>query len=89
MACKVVERIAPLIERMNEGFVATDGDNRVDIVNAKMEEMLGYSRDEMRGRYLGNFVTAVDRRKLEEQEGRRHHGLAEPYELTWTPPTKA
>ena len=78
------ERHRLLIERMNEGFVATDQDNRVDIVNAKMAEMLGYTREEMRGRYLGNFVSGDARRKLEEQEDRRHHGLAEPYELTWT-----
>ncbi len=77
------ERHRLLIERMNEGFVATDHDNRVDIVNAKMAEMLGYTREEMRGRYLGNFVSGDARRKLEEQEDRRHHGLAEPYELTW------
>ncbi len=71
------ERHRLLIERMNEGFVATDRNNRVDIVNARMAEMLGYRRDEMRGRYLGNFVTGADRRKLEEQEDRRHHGLAQ------------
>ncbi len=78
------ERHRLLIERMNEGFVATDCDNRVDIVNARMAEMLGYRRDQMRGRHLGNFVSERDRSRLEAQEDRRHHGLAEPYELTWT-----
>ena len=77
------QRYRLLIERMNEGFVTTDRQNRVDIVNAKLVEMLGYSRDEMRGRYLGNFVDRDNRRLLEEQEDRRHRGLAEPYELTW------
>ncbi len=75
------ERYRLLIERMNEGFVATDRDNRIDIVNPRLAEMLGYSRSEMKGRYLGNFVK--DRQRLEVQEDRRHHGLAEPYELTW------
>ncbi|MEM7350660.1 MAG: ATP-binding protein [Acidobacteriota bacterium] len=72
-----------LIERMNEGFVTTDRENRVDIINAKLSHMLGYSREEVHGQYLGNFVDEANRRVLEEQEDRRHQGLAEPYELVW------
>ncbi len=78
------ERYRLLIERMNEGFVATDRENRVDIVNARLAKMLGYSHQQMRGRYLGDFVAGADRHRLEEQEDRRQHGLAEPYELTFT-----
>ena len=77
------ERYRLLIEKMNEGFVATDEDNRVDLVNAKIVEMLGYSREELRGHYLGNFVDVENQRKLEAQEARRRAGVAEPYELTW------
>jgi len=77
------ERYRLLIEKMNEGFVATDGDNKVDLVNAKFVEMLGFSREEMRGHYLGKFVDRENRSKLEAQEARRRAGVAEPYELGW------
>jgi PAS domain S-box-containing protein len=77
------ERYRLLIEKMNEGFVATDEENRVDLVNAKFVEMLGFSREEMRGHSLGNFVDQENRRKLEAQEARRRAGVAEPYELGW------
>ena len=78
------QRYRLLIERMNEGFMTTDRDNRVDLVNAKFVDMLGYSRAELEGRYLGNFVDRENLRKLEQQEDRRHRGVEEPYELTWT-----
>ena len=78
------ERYRLLIERMNEGFVATDRDNRIDLVNAKFIEMLGHSREELHGRYLGDLCDADNRSRLEQQEERRRHGLAAPYEVTWT-----
>lgn len=77
------ERYRLLIERMNEGFVATDSENQVNLVNAKLATMLGYSAEEMRGHHLGDFTDGVNRKRLAEQEARRHHGVAEPYELTW------
>jgi PAS domain S-box-containing protein len=77
------ERYRLLIERMSEGFVATDSDNRIDLVNAKMVELLGYSREELRGRYIGNFCDLENRKLLEDEESRRRHGEAQPYELAW------
>lgn len=77
------ERYRLLIEKMNESFVATDEENKVDLVNAKFVEMLGFSREELRGHYLGNFVDQENRGKLEAQEARRRAGVAEPYELSW------
>ncbi len=82
-ACRREERYRLLIEKMNEGFIATDRDNRIDIVNARFAEMLGYSHGELRGRHLRNFVDDDNRRRLEEQEARRHVGVAKPYELCW------
>ncbi len=78
------ERYRLLIERMNEGFVATDRDNHVALVNARMADMLDYSREELHGRYLGDFFDDENRAKLEQQEQHRRHGLAAPYEVTWT-----
>ena len=78
------ERYRLLIERMNEGFLATDADNRIDLVNAKVVEMLGLSRRELEGRYLGELFDDENRARLEAQEERRRRGVAEPYELVWT-----
>ena len=77
------ERYRLLIEKMSEGFVATDSHNRVDLVNDRFLEMIGYSRQEVRGKPLGDFVDAENRQRLERQESRRRAGVAEPYELSW------
>ncbi len=78
------ERYRLLIEKMNEGFVATDSDNCIDLVNAKIVDLLGYSRAELEGRYLGELFDDENRARLEAQEERRRGGVAEPYELVWT-----
>ncbi len=78
------ERYRLLIEKMNEGFVATDADNCIDLVNAKIVDMLGFSRAELEGRYLGELFDDQNRARLEAQEERRRQGVAEPYELVWS-----
>ena len=75
------ERYALLIEQMNEGFVATDGQNCIDLANARFVEMMGYSRSELYGQYLGRFVDPEEVHRLEAQEAKRREGVAEPYEL--------
>lgn len=72
-----------LIEKMNEGFVATDRDNRIYLANAKIVDGLGYSHEELEVRYLGDLFDDENRAKLEAQEERRRLGVAEPYELVW------
>ena len=77
------ERYRLLIEQMNEGFVATDRENRVVLTNPRLEEMLGYSGEELAGLYMGDLTDEANRALLEAQEAKRQEGLAESYELTW------
>ena len=77
------ERYRLLIEQMSEGFAATDGHNRIDLVNARFVEMVGHSRDELRGQPLLRFVDDESRHHVEREEARRREGVAEPYELAF------
>lgn len=77
------QRYRLLIEKMNEGFVATDVDNRIDLANAKFTEWVGYSQEALRGEALQRFVHPDSLPRLHKQERRRRTGVAEPYELSW------
>ncbi len=48
-----VARYRLLLEHMNEGFVAADEHHQITLVNARFATMSGYSREELRGTYLG------------------------------------
>jgi PAS domain S-box-containing protein len=46
-------RLRALLESASEGVVAIDESGRITLVNAKTEELFGYSRDELLGQPLG------------------------------------
>jgi two-component system cell cycle sensor histidine kinase/response regulator CckA len=77
------ERHRLLIERMGEGFVASDDQNRMQLVNAKWVAMIGYPAEQQIGRWLGEFTDAANQQILASQESSRRHAIAEPYELSF------
>jgi PAS domain S-box-containing protein len=50
------ERYRQLVETMNEGLAMADSDYVFTFVNERFAEMLGYSREEMVGRHILQFV---------------------------------
>jgi PAS domain S-box-containing protein len=73
------QRYRQIVETTSEGVWTIDADHRTTFVNARMAEMLGYERDEMLGRPLGDFVIGAVPDIAGKLE-RRRHGLVEQHE---------
>jgi PAS domain S-box-containing protein len=77
------ERYRQLVETMNEGLATTDCDYVFTFVNEKFGEMLGYSREEMVGRHILEFVHGDYQDFMQEQMARRRMGETKSYEIDW------
>lgn len=76
-------RYRRVVEAMGEGLAITDSDFAFTFVNRALCDMLGYSREELLGRRVGDFVHEEYLETLEAQMERRRKGEEEPYELGW------
>jgi PAS domain S-box-containing protein len=72
-----------LLKTMNEGFSIRDENGLFSYVNDKFCEMSGYSRGELIGRPIQDFIDKADLLMLEEQLEKRRTGVRSTYELTW------
>ena len=77
------ERYRQLVETMNEGLAMGDKDYVFTFVNERFAEMLGYSRDEMVGRHLLEFVHEDYHDFMRDQIAQRTKGVARSYEIDW------
>ena len=77
------ERYRQLVETMNEGLATTDCDYVFTFVNEKFGEMLGYSREEMVGRHILEFVHGDYQDFMQEEMARRRMGESKSYEIDW------
>jgi len=77
------ERYRHLVETMNEGLAMADQDYVFTFVNERLCEMLGYSREEMLGRHIVEFVHEDYKDFMQDQMGRRQRGEARSYEIDW------
>ena len=87
------ERYRRIVETTSEGVVTVDAENRITYVNDRFTAMLGYSREEMLGHAMSEFMDAGARHEDLEKLERRRRGLAEEHEhrflhrdgrLVWT-----
>ena len=62
------------------GVATTDLDMRFTYVNEYFAELLGYRKDEMIGRYLGEFTTEKGLKDMLEGTKRRRKGISDSYE---------
>jgi PAS domain S-box-containing protein len=72
-----------LLKTMNEGFSIRDENSLFSYVNDKFCEMIGYSRDELIGRPIEDFVDREELPVLQEELEKRKNGLRSTYELIW------
>ena len=72
-----------LITTMTDGICVTDEHNRIILVNPALENMLGYSEDEMLNHLLIEFLDPDSIEIFKEKSKQRHSGLvpSEEYEL--------
>jgi len=77
------KRYRLLVDTMNEGLGVQNEHGEWIYVNDRFGEMLGYSRDEMVGRPVTDFVAQNDLITYTEQVARRRRGERESYGLSW------
>jgi diguanylate cyclase (GGDEF)-like protein/PAS domain S-box-containing protein len=73
-----------LIETMNDGLGLQDENGVFTYLNSKLSEMFGYSRDEMIGSSVTDFLDKDNRKILKAQMVKRRKGKSTPYEIVWT-----
>jgi PAS domain S-box-containing protein len=71
-----------LVESMTDGLVVDDREGRLIYVNDQFCRMVAYSRKELLGHHLSEFLNPANRSILEEQNRKRAAGAIEPYELS-------
>ncbi len=76
-------RYRMLVETMNDGLGVQNEKGLWTYVNDRLCEMLGYSRDEMIGRPVTNFLSEGGQKIYEEQMAGRTKGERKFYELSW------
>ncbi|MEW6347704.1 MAG: PAS domain S-box protein [Thermodesulfobacteriota bacterium] len=76
------EKYRLLLETMNEGFVIVNEKRRIEYVNNRLCEMLGYSFDELVGKASSFLVYDEEQKtRLMLQARKRREGVSTPYEL--------
>lgn len=76
------EKFRTLIENMNLGLMQVDNEDRVEYVNHSLQQMTGFSAEEMLGRKAGPLLTDPEALRIIEQKARdRQEGLMDVYEI--------
>jgi PAS domain S-box-containing protein len=75
-------RYRTLVETMTDGLLIQDETGRVVYMNDRGCEILGYTRDEIVGRPVVDFLDPAGLQVYREQMVRRRRGEAESYELS-------
>jgi len=74
-------RYRTLVERMNEGLVLTDEDERIVFVNERMQQIFGYSQAEMLRMRSYDLVGDINHPLLDDKNALRHSGHSDEYEM--------
>ncbi len=75
-------RYRTLVERMNEGLLFVDNDDKIQFVNKQFLRLLGYSREEIAGKTAGElFFKEADKEVLRKRNQRLKASIASKDEL--------
>jgi PAS domain S-box-containing protein len=77
------EKYRSLIETMRGGLVIFDLDNKINFINDRFLELLGYSREEVLGTRAVDYVDPTNLPTLEAHLKRRRHLESSSYELVF------
>ena len=72
-----------LFETANEGIWTIDAEFRTVSANMKMQEMFGYTEQEMMGRTVWDFVLPGEAESMKQELFKRPHGIPGRYERRW------
>jgi PAS domain S-box-containing protein len=76
------ERYRTLVETMNDGLLVIDKDGLVTYVNNQVCKRSGYSREELVGHPVTDFLDETAKNILKEQMSKRMRGGHEAYEIS-------
>ncbi len=79
---KSMERYQMLVETMNDGLGILDENGIITFANDKVCEMTGFSRDEIIGHSVTDFINENDRTTYGGHFKEYKNGISEPFELT-------
>lgn len=79
---KSMERYQMLIETMNDGLGVLDENGIITFANDKVCQMTGFSRDEMIGHPVTDFIDENDRTAYGKHFKEHKNGIFGPFELT-------
>jgi PAS domain S-box-containing protein len=74
-------RYRRIVETAHEGIWGRDAEGRIDYINARMTQLLGYSAAEMLGRPWWDFLQTQDRSAAQGSWERRRRGVTEQFEF--------
>jgi PAS domain S-box-containing protein len=77
------ERYRKLVETMYDGLGAQDENGLFTYVNDRLCRILGYTKEQLLGRPVKEFLEEKSRQVLDEELNRRRMGKYNTYELTW------
>ncbi len=75
------EKYRNIVETAKEGIFIIDAEALVTYANKKMTDMLGYTLEEMIGRYVLDFISEEDKNIVKQNMEKRRQGVNESYEL--------
>lgn len=75
------ERYRRLIDTANEGIWTLDALGRINYVNSRVVQMLGYSVEEMLERSVFDFIDSVSHLEAQRQIERRQQGMTEQHDV--------
>ncbi|MBW1824839.1 MAG: PAS domain S-box protein [Deltaproteobacteria bacterium] len=76
-------RYRTLVETMNDGLAVRDENNLIIYANKRFFEMMRYSKDDVIGHQVNDFLDDTNQNILKEQIARRRNGEQAPYEIEW------
>lgn len=77
------EKYRRIVETTSEGVWTIDAESKTTFVNARMAEMLGYTRSEMLGESVLAFIDEATAAQMELKLAHRRQGLAENHESAY------
>lgn len=75
------EKYRQIVETAQEGIWLIDAQSHTSFVNNRIAEMLGYTREEMMGKHLFDFMDEEGKKISERNIERRKQGIAEDHEF--------
>ncbi|HET8686902.1 MAG TPA: histidine kinase dimerization/phosphoacceptor domain -containing protein, partial [Methanosarcina sp.] len=75
------EKYRNIVETANELILITDNENVITYVNKKIEDMLGYTTEELIGRPIWGFISEECRPIVKKNMENRKQGISGSYEL--------